>query len=52
MLVDVEDDAWLVDRILKKENSVHTYTGGYTGRIHGSPDTFKQDLILSDHSLA
>jgi len=52
MLEDDEDDAWLVDRILNKENIAFTRIRVDTREeFTEALDTFKPDLILSDHSL-
>lgn len=52
MLEDVEDDAWLVDRVLQKEKIPFTRTRVDTREeFTEALDVFLPDVILSDHSL-
>lgn len=52
MLEDVEEDAWLVDRTLQKENIAFSRIRVDTREeFTEALDTYVPDLILSDHSL-
>jgi signal transduction histidine kinase len=52
MLEDIEEDAWLVERTLQKDNIAFTRMRVDTREeFTEALDTYKPDLILSDHSL-
>lgn len=52
MLEDVEEDAWLIERALKKDKMFFTSTRVDTrDEFTAALDNFRPDVILSDHSL-